>query len=312
MTEGAATTASPPREEIVGEAVRLTELRKSYGAIEAVKGVDLSVQRGEVVALLGPNGAGKTTTISMLLGLLQPTTGSVALFGQPPKRAIAEGRVGAVLQYAEPLDGVTVAELVRAVGDLYTASRTVEDVLEAAGIADLAGRRTDKLSGGQKQRVRFALALVANPDLLVLDEPTSAMDVAARRTFWAAVRAYAETGGTVLFSTHYLEEADENADRIVLIAAGRVVADGPVTQIKAVASARMVRATLDAPASHDMLLLPGVQSAEVHGQVVTLRCTDADIATRALLDQFPDARDLEVRAAPLTEAILQLTAEGDQ
>lgn len=290
-------------------ALELVGLRKSYGAVSAVSGVDLTIGRGEVVALLGPNGAGKTTTISMLLGLARPDAGTVRVYGKAPRKAIADGQVGSVLQYADLLDGVTVAELVGAVAALYPTRRTVADVLAAAGISDLGGRRTDRLSGGQQQRVRFACALVGNPDLLVLDEPTVGMDVAARKVFWASVRAFAAAGRTVLFSTHYLEEADDIADRIVLIARGVVVADGPVTTIRAMAASRVVRATMDAPVSGDLLRLPGVQKAEVHGASVTLHCSDSDAAARALMSRYADARDLEVRPAALTDAIVALSGE---
>ncbi|HEV7896456.1 MAG TPA: ATP-binding cassette domain-containing protein [Planosporangium sp.] len=207
-------------------AIEIRALRRYYGSVRAVDGVDLTVRRGEVVALLGPNGAGKTTTLDAMLGLSTPDSGHVALLGLAPRAAIAAGHVGAVLQDGALLAGVTVKELVGAMRALQPRPTALTQVIGAAGIADILDRRADKLSGGQAQRVRFALALVGEPDLLVLDEPTAGLDTAARRAFWTAVRGYAARGRTVLFSTHYLEEADEVADRIVLIAAGRVVVMG--------------------------------------------------------------------------------------
>jgi ABC-2 type transport system ATP-binding protein len=288
-------------------AIEIQRLRRHYGRVRAVDGIDLAVPRGEVVALLGPNGAGKTTTLDAMLGLSTPDSGRVALFGVAPRDAIAAGRVGAVLQTGELLSGVTVRELVDAMRALQPRPARVADVLTAAGIADIVDRRVDKLSGGQAQRVRFALALVGEPDLLVLDEPTAGLDTAARRAFWSAVRGYAACGRTVLFSTHYLEEADEVADRIVLIAAGKVVADGPTTEIRAVATARVIRATLPGAVEAELYRLPGVTTVEVHGAAVTVRAADSDLALRALLDAYPKARDIEVAAAPLADAVLALT-----
>lgn len=190
---------------------------KAFGAVRAVDGVDLKIGRGETVALLGRNGAGKSTTISLLLGLNEPDEGTVALFGGPPEAAVRAGRVGAMLQETRPVPRVTVRELVSFVAGRYPAPLPVADALELAGIGDLAGRRVDRLSGGQAQRVRFAVALAGNPDLIVLDEPTAALDVEARRAFWDSMRSYARRGHTVLFSTHYLEEADAHADRILVI-----------------------------------------------------------------------------------------------
>jgi ABC-2 type transport system ATP-binding protein len=183
-------------------AIEIQGLRRYYGSVRAVDGVDLTVRRGEVVALLGPNGAGKTTTLDTLLGLSTPDSGRVALFGVAPKAAIAAGRVGAVLQTGELLSGVTVRELLSAMRALQPRPVPLAEAAEAAGVGDILDRRVDKLSGGQAQRVRFGLALVGKPDLLVLDEPTAGLDTAARRAFWTAVRGYAAAGRTVLFSTH--------------------------------------------------------------------------------------------------------------
>ena len=196
----------------------------------------------------GPNGAGKTTTIDMILGLSRPDSGTVSVFGAPDE-AVKSGWVGGTLQDGSPPDQLRVRELVALMASYYPHPLGVDDVLRQTGIADIAGRWASKLSGGQAQRVRFAAALVGDPDLLVLDEPTSGIDVEGRIEFWQAMRAVAERGKTILFSTHYLEEADANADRIVLMARGRIVADGPATEIKAKVGSRSIRATLPAPTS---------------------------------------------------------------
>lgn len=292
--------------------IRLDGLVKTFrtpnGPVEAVRGVDIAIEPGETVALLGPNGAGKSTTIDMLLGLAEPDAGTVTLFGGTPQDAIAAGRVGAMLQTGALLRDLTVRELIAMMAALYPKALGVDEVLELCGLAKAAGQRTEKLSGGQAQRVRFACALVSNPDLLVLDEPTVAMDVEGRHAFWATMRSFARRGTTIVFATHYLEEADDFADRAVLMAHGQVVADGPTTEIKARVGARTIRATLpDAPEAA-LLALPGVASADRRGAAVTLRCTDSDAAIRALLTRFPEARDLEISGAGLEEAFLELTA----
>ncbi len=212
--------------------IELHDLAKSYGPIDAVRGIDVSVAPGETVALLGPNGAGKSTTIDMLLGLTRPDRGTVEVFGAPPQVAVSRGAVAAMLQTGALIRDVSVNELITMVASLYPKPLGVDETMELTGIGDIRGQRTQKLSGGQTQRVRFAIALVTNPDLLVLDEPTVAMDVESRHAFWMTMREFASRGKTVFFATHYLEEADDFADRVVLMAAGAVVADGPPTEIK--------------------------------------------------------------------------------
>src|SRR5690606_34687861 len=212
--------------------------------VRAVDGVDLSIAPGEVVAFLGPNGAGKTTTLDMLLGLATPTSGEVRVFGQPPRQAVAAGRVSAVLQTGGLLRDLTVAETVRMIASTYRHHAPVGEVLERAGLTPLSRRRVAKLSGGEQQRLRFALALLPDPDLVVLDEPTAGMDVSARREFWDTMHADALAGRTVVFATHYLEEAEAFARRTVMIAGGRIVADGPTAEVRARASGRTVSADL--------------------------------------------------------------------
>jgi ABC-2 type transport system ATP-binding protein len=298
----------------VGTGIALTGLTKSFrtpqGPVHAVRGVDILIAPGETVALLGPNGAGKSTTIDMLLGLLRPDTGTVTLFGLTPQEAISAGAIGAMLQTGAVLRDLSVRELIDMMRSLYPNPLSVDETMELANITDLADRKTQKLSGGQTQRVRFAVALVSNPDLLVLDEPTVAMDVEARRDFWATMRSFTSRGKTVIFATHYLEEADAYADRIVLMARGQIVADGPATEIKATVGLRTIRATLPNADLATLSALPGVTNVEQHGEAVLLSCSDSDAALRAFLPAFPQARDFEVIGAGLEEAFLRLT--GDQ
>ncbi len=297
--------------------IELQGLTKTYrggsrGPVRAVRGIDVSIARGETVALLGPNGAGKSTTIDMILGLTRPDAGEVRVFGRTPREAVDAGAVGAMLQTGELIRDLSVGELIALVASLYPQPMAVDEVLSLAGLSEVEGQRTQKLSGGQTQRVRFAVALVSDPELLVLDEPTVAMDAQGRRDFWSAMRAYAARGRTILFATHYLEEADANADRAVLMAQGRIVADGPTTEIKARVGTRTIRATLPEAGLDALEALPGVSSAERHGDAVILRCGDSDAAIRALLERYPDARDIEIAGAGLEEAFLELTEDHDE
>jgi ABC-2 type transport system ATP-binding protein len=291
--------------------VELRGLEKTYktprGPIHAVRGIDLTIPAGETVALLGPNGAGKSTTIDILLGLIRPDAGSVRVFGTSPAEAIARGAVGAMLQTGGLIRDLTVRELIAMIASLYPAPLGVDETLELTDIADIADQRTQKLSGGQTQRVRFAVAIVTNADLLVLDEPTVAMDVESRKAFWETMRSFAAEGRTVVFATHYLEEADAYADRAVLMARGRVVADGPTTEIKGMVGTRTIRATLPAADLDRLAALPGVTRVERRGEAVVLSCSDSDAAIRALLLAFPEAHDVEISGAGLEEAFLALT-----
>ncbi len=278
-----------------------------------MRGVDIEIEMGETVALLGPNGAGKSTTIDMMLGLLAPDKGEVSLFGRAPADAVAAGAVGAMLQTGSLIRDLSVRELVTMMASLYPKPLGVEEVLELTGADEFASQRTQKLSGGQTQRVRSAVALVSNPELLVLDEPTVAMDVEGRHAFWRTMREFATRGKTVLFATHYLEEADAYADRAVLMAHGRVVADGPTNEIKAMVGTRTIRATLPGADLADLAALtalPGVSSADRRGEAVLLTCADSDEAIRALLAAYPRARDIEIIAAGLEEAFLTLTGDA--
>lgn len=289
-------------------AVQLTALTKRYGAVTAVDDLDFTAHPGEVVALLGPNGAGKSTTLDMVLGLITPDQGSATLFGLPPGEAIRRGHVGALMQSGGLLPDLTAAETVALVASLYEQPIPVDEAIKRAGLTEFAGRRIAGLSGGEQQRVRFALALVCDPALLVLDEPTTGLDVESRRAFWTTMRQETSAGRTVLFATHYLDEADAYADRIVLMRAGKVIADGNAAQVKAAASGRTIRATLRGVGQTVLAALPGVESAEVRGDGILLQCSDADTALRALLDRT-DARDVEVFSRGLEDAFLTLTSQ---
>ena len=292
-------------------AVAFENVTRRFGDTTALSNLTIAIPTGSTVALLGPNGAGKSTTIDMLLGLCAPDAGAVGLSGVSPAEAVRGGQVAAMLQTGGLLRDVSVRELVELVGSLYPAARPVDDVLAVAGLEDIADQRTQKLSGGQAQRVRFAMALVTDARLLVLDEPTVGLDVEARRDFWRVIRAAAAAGKTVIFATHYLDEADANADRIVLLARGKVVAEGPSTEIKARIGRRSIRVTLPGVDTGELLSLPGVSSAERHGEAVQLGCADSDAAVRALLARYAQARDIEVTGAGLEQAFLELTKESE-
>jgi ABC-2 type transport system ATP-binding protein len=291
-----------------GAAVSLRAVSKSFGAVEAVKGLDLDIQPGEIVAFLGPNGAGKTTTIDMALGLSKPTSGSVVLFGMDPRKAISHGLVAAVMQTGGLLKDLTVGETALFMASLFSHARPVGEVLDRAGISGIADRRVGNCSGGEQQRLRFALALLSDPELLILDEPTTGMDVEGRRGFWNAIREDAEQGRTILFATHYLEEADAYADRIILIRQGEIVADGTAAEIKALAAGRTVRATWSGAQEGVVQAIPGVEGVELRGDTVLVHSRDSDAVARYLLTHT-DAHDLEITARGLEDAFVALTGE---
>ena len=289
------------------------DVTRRYAQVTAVDGLSLTIPRGQTVALLGPNGAGKTTTVELLLGLLTPDQGVVGLFGGAPAAAVAAGRVGVMLQDAGLPQGANVAELIGLIRGLYRKPLSLADALRLTDLEDVAGRQTQRLSGGQRQRVRLALALAGNPELLVLDEPTAALDVEARRAFWERMRASVVAGRTVLFATHRLEEADAVADRVVVIAGGRLLADGTPDQVKAQAAGRStISVAADGLPREALERLPGVQTVQQDRGRLTLSTTDPDATVRALLQHAPHTRGLEVTRAGMEEAFLQLTQEGSE
>lgn len=307
------TTSSPA-------AIELRGLVKTFGTkggalVRAVDRIDLTINSGEVVAVLGPNGAGKTTALDMVLGLTSPTAGTVAVFGAQPRRAVMAGRVSAVLQTGGLLRDITVRETVQMIASTFPEHAGVDEVISRAGLTALAGRKVSKCSGGEQQRLRFALALLPDPDLLVLDEPTAGMDVSARREFWDTMHADADAGRTVVFATHYLEEADAFAGRIVMIAGGRVVADGATEEIRAQATGRTVSADLPQTGAEEVLArlrsMTQVIAATTQGHRVTVTSGDSDAVARALLGEL-GASNLEIASGSLESAFIAITAAPDR
>jgi ABC-2 type transport system ATP-binding protein len=290
-------------------AVDLRDMYKSFGAVHAIRGINLQIRAGEVMAFLGPNGAGKTSTIDIILGLSRPTSGQVTVYGMSPRQAITKGLVSAVMQTGGLLKDLTVEETVFYISKLFAESRPVAEVLDRAGIAGIADRRVMKCSGGEQQRLRFALALIPDPELLILDEPTQGMDVEGRREFWSAIRHDAERGRTIVFATHYLDEADAYADRVVLISKGEIVADGTAAQVKGLASGRTLRATLPGADQASLQAIPGVDNVEVRGDTILIQSGDSDSVARQLLTTTA-ARDLEITTHGLEEAFVTLTGGG--
>ncbi|MCY0919048.1 MULTISPECIES: ABC transporter ATP-binding protein [unclassified Streptomyces] len=309
MTTTTATQSAAATTPAAGPVVSFEDVTKSYGAVRAVDGLSLVLHPGETVALLGPNGAGKSSTLDLLLGLRPADSGTVRLFGTTPREAIAAGRVGAMLQSGGLMEDVTVREVVALGCALHPRPLPVDEVLARAGVDSIADRLVNKLSGGQEQRVRFALATAGHNDLIVLDEPTTGMDVTSRQAFWATMREQAAQGRTVLFATHYLEEADAIADRVLVLNKGRLLADGTAAEIKAKAGARKIAFDLtDGPVDEAALrALPHLTAYERHGDTVRLQSRDADATVHAVyaLGLYP--RNLEVAGLGLEQAFLALT-----
>jgi ABC-2 type transport system ATP-binding protein len=304
MTQGLGATGTP--------VVSFENVRKTYGKVRAVDGLTMELRPGETVAFLGPNGAGKSTSLDMLLDLRKPTSGRIAMFGSDPYHAIKNGRVGAMLQSGGLMPEVTVRELITLVTGFHPRPEPVEQTMRRAGIAQFADQRVDKLSGGQTQRVRFALAIVGDCDLIVLDEPTTAMDVETRRAFWDNMKVEVAEGKTLLFATHYLEEADQAADRIIVINKGRLLADGTPAEIKARAGAKRISFHLDQIDEPFLLGLPALVNVEIRHDLVQIQSSDSDRTLYAVLDAGYRPRDLEVSSLGLEQAFLAITAEDDK
>ncbi|HSZ43646.1 MAG TPA: ABC transporter ATP-binding protein [Trebonia sp.] len=287
-------------------------MSKHYGSLKAVEGLSLELRAGETVALLGPNGAGKSTSLDMLLALRKPTSGKIRMFGKDPYHAVKNGLVGAMLQSGGLMPEVTVRELVTLVTGLHPKPEPVATTLRRAGIDKIADQRVDRLSGGQTQRVRFALAIVGKCDLIVLDEPTTAMDVETRRLFWASMKEEVASGKTLLFATHYLEEADQAADRIMVINRGRLLADGTPAEIKERAGAKRLSFRLEKVNEPFLLGLPGLVNLDVRGNVVHIQSSDSDATLYAVLDAGYRPTEIEVSSLGLEQAFLAITAEDDR
>jgi len=288
---------------------RLSGVRKRYGAIVALDGIDLDIHRGELVALLGPNGAGKSTSIGLLLGLQRADEGKVTLFGRDPQDIAARRRIGVMLQSAALPPTLKVGELLRLTASYYPAPRDVAECAAIAGVTDLLGRRYGDLSGGQQRRAQFAMAIVGGPDLLFLDEPTVGMDIDARQSLWAAIRRMLHDGCAVVLTTHYLEEAEALADRVCVIARGRVVSQGSVDALRAHVALRRIRCvtTLDAGA---VAAWPDVASVDAQEGRLAIATAHAEAVVRRLLDADPALAELEVQRAGLAEAFQEITRES--
>ena len=294
-----------------GPVVSFENVSKHYGSLKAVDGLNLELRRGETVALLGPNGAGKSTSLDMLLSLRKPTSGKIRMFGSDPYHAIKEGHVGAMLQSGGLMSEVTVRQLVTLTAQLHPRPVDLTTTLRRAGIEEIADQRVDRLSGGQSQRVRFALAIAGECDLIVLDEPTTAMDGETRRVFWASMKAEVAEGKTLLFATHYLEEADQAADRILVINRGRLLADGTPEEIKQRAGAKRLSFRLDNLDEPFLLGLPGLEGIEIRNDLVQIQSSDSDATLYAVLDAGYRPREIEVSSLGLEQAFLAITAEDD-
>ncbi|NHU86263.1 ABC transporter ATP-binding protein [Kocuria sp. JC486] len=302
-------------------AVELINLHKSFtpltgkgGKVRAVDGVDLTIDSGEIVALLGPNGAGKTTALDMILGFTSPTSGTCLVYGGSPRHAVQHGRVSAVLQTGALLDDLTVRETLAMIATQHSHHMPIDQALDRAGATSFADRKVSKCSGGEQQRLRFALALLPEPDLLILDEPTAGMDVNARRDFWAAMHAEAERGRTIVFATHYLEEADQFADRIVVMGAGRILADGTTEEIRALGGLRTVSVRWnsdDGDAATALAEIPGAESVRGEGERTVFTGPDTDAIAHHLLTHTKSS-DLLIVQVPLEEAFVGLTHQAQQ
>ncbi len=293
---------------------RLDGASKHYGKLCALDNVNLDVRRGEVLALLGPNGAGKTTAISLLLGLLRADAGSATLFDAPPQSLASRRRIGAMLQTTGVPETLSVGELITLFRSYYASDanrqpRTVADTVALAGVGNLLNKRYGKLSGGQQRRVQFALAIAGKPEILFLDEPTTGLDVDARVTLWKTIRQLVSEGCAIVLTTHYLEEAEALADRVSVLAHGRIVAEGSVSAIRARVSQRRIRC-LSMLASEAISRWPEVRSVTRDGERIEIVTDAAEAVVRQLLFEDTSLSELEVQRAGLAEAFVEITKEA--
>ena len=289
----------------------LLDVRKDYGKVCALGGLDLQVHGGELLALLGPNGAGKTTAIALLLGLARADSGEVALFGQSPSQLAARRRIGVMLQSAGIPDTLRVGELLELTRSYYPDPRSVADCVTMAGLDDLLQRRYGKLSGGQQRRVQFALAICGRPQLLFLDEPTTGLDIEARQRLWQAIRELVAQGCGVLLTTHYLEEAETLADRVVVLNRGRVIAQGSVHAIRAHVSQRRIRCISSLPVDA-IACWPQVRNASRSEDRIEIVADSAESVVRRLLAEDAGLQELEVQRAGLADAFIELTRDAPE
>lgn len=285
----------------------LAAVSKRLGGRRVLNGFELAIRSGEVTALLGANGAGKTTSVSLLTGRLRPDAGKARLFGLDPARPTARARMGVMLQTASLPDVMTVAEMIKLQSGYYRDPRALQETLAIAGIADLAKQRCGALSGGQARRLQYAMAICGRPDLLMLDEPTAGMDRAAARALWATVSEAAADGAAVLLTSHDLAEADALADRVVVMDAGRIVADDTPAALRARAGGSVIRCRSSLSVARASML-PAVCKASAEGGDLRIVTTSAVDTIRSLCDADPALADLRVADASLEDAIAALLA----
>ena len=282
---------------------------KRYGQVHALANFNFEVRAGELVAILGPNGAGKTTAIKLLLGLAKPTSGRLSVFGGDPASTATHTRVGSMLQVGRVPETLRVREHIDLFSSYYPNPLPMADTLAVAGLTDLRDRKFGQLSGGQKQRVLFALAICGNPDLLFLDEPTVGLDVEARLLLWQEIRSLLQQGKTVVLTTHYLEEADALADRIVVINKGAIIAQGTPAQIKARTAGKKIRCVTEL--TPEVLSgLPGVASVQRDREATVIHTSRPEDTLRQLFQLDLNLSGIEVTSAGLEEAFLALTRES--
>jgi ABC-2 type transport system ATP-binding protein len=300
-------TAGDRGERLGAPVVELLAVSKRFGTVEALREASFAVRPGEVVALLGPNGAGKTTAISIMLGLRRPTSGQVRLLGMDPHDRRVRSRCGVMLQESGVPLTLTVRELVDLFRSYYPAPLPTAQIIAMADLADKSGARAGSISGGQRQRLYFALAVCGDPVVLFLDEPTAGLDVEARRDFWGQIRGFVQAGKTILLTTHYLEEADALADRIVVIAQGHVIADATPAALKARTAGKRVSFDLGQPLDESAFAGLPVQRLELTPHHVTLLSPEPETVLRALFARGAALHNLEVIGATLEDAVLDLT-----
>ena len=287
---------------------RLDNVSKRYGNINALNGLNLSVHAGEILALLGPNGAGKTTAVSLMLNLVEPDSGKVSLFNQDPQELAARQRIGVILQSAELPDTMRVSELIELTQSYYPHLRDLKEIADMAGIADLLKRPYGKLSGGQQRRVQFAMAICAKVEILFLDEPTVGLDIEAREAMWVSLRKLVAEGCSIVLTTHYLEEAEALANRVMVIAQGSVIAEGSVESIRSRVAMRKIRCISNLNVA-DIKLWSHIDTAAHDGQYLTIQTADAEAVARRLLNEDAGLTQLEIKRAGLAEAFVELTKE---
>ncbi len=287
---------------------KLENVSKRYGNVTALNGLSLSVHAGEILALLGPNGAGKTTSVSLLLNLIEADSGKVSLFNQEPQALAARQRIGVMLQSAALPETLRVSELIRLTQSYYPFPRELKEIAAMSGITDLLQRPYGKLSGGQQRRVQFAMAICAEVDILFLDEPTVGLDIEAREAMWVSLRKLVAEGCAVVLTTHYLEEAEALANRVIVIAQGSVIAEGSVESIRSRVALRKIRCVSGLNIA-DIKHWPNIESVGYDGLYLTIQTSDAESVCRRLLIEDPTLQQLEIKRAGLAEAFVELTKE---